>query len=61
MECTSETRFDIYQMTNRTHLTIIIGPNLELFYNDFIVNVYIQLYWEQAFTTYQSLSIQIYK
>jgi len=23
MECTSETRFDIYQMTNRTHLTII--------------------------------------
>ena len=28
MDCTSETRFDIYQRTNRTHL-IIIGPNLE--------------------------------
>jgi len=28
MECTSETRFDIYQMTNRTHLTII-GSNIE--------------------------------
>jgi len=29
MECTSETRFhfDIYQMTNRTHLTII-GPHI---------------------------------
>ena len=51
MECTSETRFDIYQMTNRTPLTII-GPNLELLYYDFIVNIYIQLDWEQDFTTY---------
>ena len=28
MECMSETKFGICQMTNRTHLTII-GPHLE--------------------------------
>jgi hypothetical protein len=30
-----------------------------LLYNDFIVNKYIQLDWEQVFTTCYSLSIQI--
>ena len=36
------------------------SDNFFLLYNDFIVNIYIQLDWEQVFTTYQSLSIQIY-
>ena len=38
----------------------LINDFFVLLYNDFIVNIYIQLDWEQVFTTYQSLSIQIH-
>jgi hypothetical protein len=44
---------DAKKMNHFLKTTIVVLHRVEnLLYNDFIVNIYIQLDWEQVFTTY---------